>query len=86
MGFHYSEQPVLTGKCRVLKKENLSFYIHHKAIIKMRSGKDHEQMLNIRESFDEHYIYMVLKGLSTEWPLVARDKIVPAHWRNQKMP
>lgn len=43
-------------------------------------------MLNVGESCDEQYIYMVLKCLSTEWLLVARDKIVSAYWRNQKMP
>lgn len=52
----------------------LSFYSYHKAVIKIRSGKDHQQMLSIGEYFDEQDIYMVLKCLFTECLLVANTK------------
>ena len=52
--------------------------------LKIGSGKNHQQFLNLRGKFDaEQYIHTILKCLSTNCLLVRTGKIIPIKWRDQ---
>lgn len=61
---------------RSIGEGKLSFYSYHKAVTKIKWEKDHHQMLNVEESFEEQDIYMILKCLPTDCLLAARERIV----------